>query len=239
MPPSVGTDTKLLIISHDCDIVNPSFEAEPFVELLVVRPQPSEARNGAFFKGKNPRKLQLVAEAPGQSRLYEIDIHEKLRIDRQILQRGAPDITVRFNPDDVRLIARWAARRYDRPSFPSAFVNRTNVVRKKLLKKLERDGEDVLYVLVGFETVEELPDNQPYRILLRIVADPETCEDDEKEQRALSVSSELRKLLAQCDGIAVEDADIANSAEMTLYEYKHLRRWDFDYLSPEDDVGSE
>jgi hypothetical protein len=30
--------------------------------------------------------------------------------------------------------------------------------QKKLLKKLEKDGEDVLYILIGFDTMEELPD---------------------------------------------------------------------------------
>ena len=236
LPPSVGTDTKLVIVSHDCDIVNPSYEFEPFIEVLIARPQAE--KNGALLKGKNPRRLQFIAEESGKSRVYEIDVHEKYRVARDILEKGSRDAVTKIEANDVRVIAKWVARRYTRPSFPSAFVDRVGAtVKKKILKKLEKDGDDVLYILVAFETLEEISSDSPYRIVLRVVVPQEACEADEREQRALGVVSEIRKLLGQCSGITVEDADLASSAEMTLYEYEHFIRWDVDYLSPsEEDI---
>lgn len=236
MPSPIGADTKLLIISHDCDLVNHSYVLEPFVEFLVIRPQAAAARDGLLFNGKNPRKLQFEAEELGKPRLYEINIHEKYRADRRVLEDGSPDTTIKVKATDVRMIARWASRRYDRPSFPTAFVNRlTKELKNKLPKKMQKDGEDVVSVLVGAESWEELDPRTPYKIVLRVLMNPEACEDERRETRGLSVVSEMRALLAKCDGIEVEDADLANTAEMTLKEHQHLRRWDFDFLTPEEE----
>ncbi len=234
MPSSIGADTKLLIISHDCDLVSLSYELEPFLEFLVLRPQTAKARDGRLFNKKNPRRLQFEAEYLGKSQLYEIDIHERYRVDRQLLEGGSPDVTIKIKASDVRMIAKWMGRRYDRPSFPTAFVNRlTTNVKNKLPKKMQKDGEDVLEVLVGSENWGELAQGTPYKLVLYVLMSPEACENEQREKRGLSVLSDIRALLAQCDGIEVEDANLANAAEMTLNDYVHLRRWDFDFLTPE------
>ncbi len=187
---------------------------------------------------EDPRRLQVRAIIRGKSELYEINIHEKYRIDRHVLENGSPDTTIEIKEPDVKTIAKWAARRYERPSFPSAFVDRlSNPVKKSLHKLMEKEGEDVLYVLAGADSWDELPCDEDYRILLRVVMSPAACEDINRERRGLSVVAEMRCLLSQCEGITVEDADIANTAELSIEEYLHLRRWDFDYLSPDDDLA--
>jgi hypothetical protein len=81
--------------------------------------------------------------------------------------------------------------------------------------KMEKDGEDIVRVWVGLNTIEELPSEKPYRLVLRVVVPSETWEDDTKEQRALSVVSEMRRLLAQCEGVEVEDANLATESDIT------------------------
>jgi len=207
LPASVTSDTKLLVISHDCDLVNGSYAAEPFFEIFVARPKPPDARDGSIFRGKSPRRLQFDVEENGGSRLYEIDVREKYRIDRRVLETGTKDATIRVNESDVLVIAKWAARRYHRPSFPTAFVDRIAPIKAKLNKKLKKDGEDV-NVYAGFNTLEELPVEETYRIILRVVIPVEVCEDDIREQRANSIVSEMEKLLAVCKGIELEDAKL-------------------------------
>lgn len=236
LPRSVTADSKLIVISHDCDLVNPSLEAEPYVEIVVARPKTSDQRNSLLFYGKNPRRVQFFAQEAGDRRLYEINIHEKFRLDRRILGAGTRDKTISIGPEDILVLAKWAMRRYHRPSLPSAFQNRiSSAIKGKLCRKLEKDGEDVLSVYLGLNKLEELKPEEPYLALLRIVVAPEVLEDDEREKRVIGVVSEVRKLLAQCPGITIEDADVASEAEITLQDLRHLVRWDFDYLSPEDD----
>jgi hypothetical protein len=238
LPASVTADTKLIVISHDCDLVNNSYEAEPFLEIFVARPRPPEARDGSLFKGKSPRRLQFDIEENGGSRLYQIDVREKYSIDRRVLEAGTKDASVRISENDVLMIARWAARRYYRPSFPTAFLDRIAPIRGKLSKKLKKDGDDVS-VYAGFNTLEELSVDEVYRIILRVVIRDEAGEDDAREQRANSVVSEMQKLLAQCKGVDLKDAKLAKESEINLDEFRSLRRWDFDYLSPEEENAGE
>ena len=172
LPASVTLDAKLVVLSHDCDIVNDSYIAEPFVEFFVARPRSNDARDGRMFNGKSPRRLQLIAAQKEGNCLYEIDVYERHRVDRRLLEADARDATIRIS-----------AR---------------------------------------------------YRLILRVVVPAETCEDDSSEYRATSVVSEMNKLLAQCKGITVEDARLVTESEITLDEVRSMNRWDFDYLSPEE-----
>ena len=116
LPESVTASGKLIVLSHDCDLVNESYEAEPYVELLVAVPKELKDRNGVLFNGKNPRKLQFLAQENGEQRLYEIDVHAKYRVERKILEKGENDASIIILERDVATIAKWASRRYRRPS---------------------------------------------------------------------------------------------------------------------------
>lgn len=238
LPPSVTTDTKLVVISHDCDLVNSCYSAEPCLEVFVARPKLPGERDGGIFKGKNPRRLQFDVEENGETRLYQIDVHEKYRIDRRVLEAGTRDVTITISENNVLLIAKWAARRYHRPSFPTAFVDRIAPIRAKLSKKLKKDGDDVI-LYAGFNTLNELPVEEAYRIIVCVLIPVEASEDDVREQRANSVVSEIAKLLGRCEGIELEDAKLVSESEITLDELHYLRRWDFDYLSPEEEGTTE
>ena len=131
-------------------------------------------------------------------------------------------------------IARWASRRYNRRSLPTAFMDRIgNPVKTKLAKKLKRDGEDIVCLLLALNTFEEISGEKPYRIILWVVIDPEAGQDEAREQRAIGVVSEWRKLLTQCQGIEVEDADLKTTSDITMLDLQNLVRWDVDYLSPD------
>src|SRR3712207_4372483 len=92
-------DDLLVIISQDCDVVCHSYELEPYVEILVARRLPPEARDGGRFHGKHPRRLQFTIGGPEGERLYEINIHEKSRIDRRELASRHPRQEAYLDPD--------------------------------------------------------------------------------------------------------------------------------------------
>jgi len=108
-----------------------------------------------------------------------------------------------------------------------------NPVKTKLAKKLKRDGEDIVCLLLALNTFEEISGEKPYRIILWVVIDPEAGQDEAREQRAIGVVSEWRKLLTQCQGIEVEDADLKTTSDITMLDLQNLVRWDVDYLSPD------
>lgn len=48
----------LIVASHDCDLLNPSIDKEPFVEVLAARPVGAVSPMQAL--GRNPRSLQFT-----------------------------------------------------------------------------------------------------------------------------------------------------------------------------------
>jgi hypothetical protein len=92
-----------------------------------------------------------------------------------------------------------------------------------------RPSVEVSGVYARLDTTEELDDSKVYRIILCVVVTPGACEDVDREKRALGIVSEIRKLLAQCSGINVEDADVASESEITLQDLRNrnMVRWDF------------
>jgi hypothetical protein len=233
LPPEIGQEAKLVIISHDCDIVQPSLDAEPFVELLIAKPLPEEHKDGTLFRGRNSRKLQFWAAGDVPRQLYEISAHDRFRISRRLLEHQQPDGSIRLDHRSIATLAAWFAKRYNRSSFPTAFNNRIpKKIWKKIKRALERDGDDVL-IFMGLSSMDELPQDIPYQVSVRVVVPRDAIENDLREQSALAVVAALRTYLSQCEGVKILDIVLESESEFSLEDYLYNTiEWDtFDYLS--------
>ncbi len=222
------------MISQDCDVVHPSYDAEPFVEYFIARP--ISARDGRRTRGKSPRFLQFEALIEGEEHIFEISANEKFRTDRRILERGDPDPTLVLTQSQVRMLARWAARRYNRSAFPANFDRRISKVREKIERLMKRYGTDITGTFVAFLSSDgELPQEDDYRILVQVVAEKEAFDRNLREQDMLRVKAELTTLLNQCSGIElVETVELRSESEFTLEDYFNSRLWDYEYVSEAD-----
>lgn len=233
LPKEIGQGAKLIIISHDCDIVQPSYEAEPFVEFLAARPLPPDQKDGTLFRGRNSRKIQFWIEGGGFRQLYEISAHDRFRMPRAPLESQQPDQSIKLDARSIDTLAAWFAKRYNRSSFPTTFNSRIpDKIWKKIKKELKRNGDDVL-IFMGLNSMDELPPDDPYQVFLRVVVPRDALENDLRQQKALSVVTALGKCLSQCDGIEVIDSKLESEAEFSLEDYLYNTiEWDtFDYLS--------
>lgn len=237
LPVDLPQDARLIVISHDCDIVSPSYLSEPWLELLIARPIAS--LDGQFTHGKNPRKLHITAKENGSERFYALDIHEKFRTSRQCLESGPPDFSTTLEKSATQLVARWVGKRYSRPSFPNLFEARIpDRVRKKIRKLLKRDGADVKGIFLAL-TDAELTAADSYEVILRVVVATEAAEDDTREEVALRVVSELQALMNECDGIHVSDADLNTLREFSLEDFLATKPWDYEYVSAEQGTNED
>jgi hypothetical protein len=170
IPSDLDPHAKLILLSHSCDIVQGSYELEPYVEFFVARP--ASKPDGSKTKGKNPRCLQLHLVVRGEKELHEISVHEKYRDQRNILEHGEPDTSCSILQGDIRIVGLWAGKRYSRPAFPTAFNNRVSHSSKKIKRALQQYGAKVTGIFILFEPPEdferELPDTEPYRIFVRV-----------------------------------------------------------------------
>jgi len=234
LPRDVSPECRLIVISHDCDLVHHSYENEPFVEFFLA--SPAEKSDGRKRGGKNPRRFQFVAKHKDQEQIYEISVHDKFRVGRKLLEKGAPDLTFRISKSDVNAIARWAGKRYCRPAFATEFDRRLSAVGKeKFERALQKFGTDVSGIFISFLSESgELPARDEYSIIVTIVAPRDAVVDDDREQDLLKLVAEFRRLFGNCPGIRIEDFRLKSEAEFSLEDWKSSQPWDYEFISEGD-----
>jgi len=116
LTPDVHAAQLLVVVSHDCDLLNLSFAKEPFVELLLATERDKD--DGMLRYGKHPRRLLVDVHCHGVPKIFELSIHDRVRIERKHLLGHAPDQTRTLATDSVQLIVRWIVKRYFRAAFP-------------------------------------------------------------------------------------------------------------------------
>ena len=137
------TTTLFIVLSHDCDVTNVSFTAEPYVELLIATALPDEG-TGNFYHGKNPRNYHFSLESDSKA-CYECLVHNRLNVDRHLLLGSTPDTHRTLDKHLLTRLRGWIARRYVREAFPDNFNERA----KDAQKFVEKKQREVSQLIVG------------------------------------------------------------------------------------------
>lgn len=229
----------VVVASHSCDVGARDFEAEPLAEILLLKELESEAKDGNYMWGKNPRRLQLEVELAGRVVLLEADMRNRAWVDRSQLLGYAPDAERRLPTEHRRALARWMGMRYWREALPDRFNERLRPVWSAVRKAGKGGGGSLLARLfVALHTEEELADGDSYRLALRGVMEVEDYDDVKKLRTANEALQEIVRLIATCDDIEVVDWEVISMADMSLDDLKLFKAWgDFDDLSLRDDEG--
>jgi hypothetical protein len=230
LPLGLPPEAIFIIITHDCDISQKSYDIEPWLEILAARAV--KKIDGSLTFGKNPRKLHFSIKQNNEERYFEIQINEKFRTPRSCLENTLPGADCQLDRPLTHLIARWVGKRYTRPSFPDEFELRISAgdVRNKMKKCLTQYGTDILGIFIAVEQ-EEMPPEQCYNVILRAIISLEAAEDEGRETVAMMGTTMLQALLNQCAGINVIDAGICSVNEFTYEDMLNSSRWDYDYIS--------
>lgn len=216
-------DALLLVLSHDCDLVQPDFDKEPHVELLVLHP--IARADGNFAHGRHPRTLDFtLGEAS-----FRASCHERHRLPRTCLVTCSPSEAHPVNDALCDLVTQWIAKRYTRPAFPDAFNVRLSRDHRAIKRYFQTHGHHFRNVLINCDPRnDELTDGAPYQVVVWLVlALGATLSPHDRQQRVV----ELEKLLAACPGIEIGDCRIVTEDDVTLAHLRYLAPWDFDYLT--------
>jgi hypothetical protein len=125
-------DTRVVVISHDCDLANDDLKIEPDVEVIAGR---AIAANGSFTWGKSQRTLHLGFQRAGTEVAVELLNSEKQRVAKIALAAFAPDPAFSLDAQGLNVLRSWLASRYRRAAFPDQFVDRLRA--HKLDAKIE------------------------------------------------------------------------------------------------------
>ena len=157
----VNSTDWLILMSHDCDIVNRKIEKEPVVEILQARVVSSQEENKQHMSGRNPRMLQFVTHRNGTPFLLSCTAYARWVVPRDLLMNESAEGCL--SDRERRLVADWLAKRYTRTAFPTAFDGRWRSKQKDWEKLLKRYSEWLQGVYIHLNTMDELSDAIPYR----------------------------------------------------------------------------
>lgn len=231
LPANYDSETTLFIVlSHDCDVTNSSFSAEPLVELLVANALPDKGI-GNFYSGKNPRVYHLFPEFSSEV-CYECLVHNRLNADRHVLLDYSPDNARSVSGNLLMRLRAWIARRYIRDALPDNFNKRTREAQRFVEKK-QKETSQLLIGIYLLLTDEELADDEKYEITITSTMLDDDYADVGKRTKVTQYLIELANAFNEHPGISIDhnENNVISEDDMTVGDLRVLKRWDTDSLS--------
>jgi hypothetical protein len=228
--PGIECPGHWVVLSHDCDVSNASFEAEPFVELIFGESIDAASLDGNRQWGKNARLLQIQNPSDQQDMAYfQFSATQRYWVDRKLFAEQMPS-PKKLDVELISRLTRWVAKRYVRAAFPDEFVERTRAVVGRIRKKAKRDGGLItgIYLLVSDE---ELGKDADYEIIVFATMLDEMYDDSEARKVAAKLMSELDDAFDNCAGVQLLKSELRKESQLTLTELRYMKRWDFDDLT--------
>lgn len=227
---------RLLIVSQTCDLVQGSFDREPYFEVLCIHPL-GQVPSGECQGGKNSRRIEFSLGADDQiSHWYALPF-ERHVLARELLLDSRPNNVV-DDENVLAMILRWLSRRYTRTAFPEAFVDRLNTRKKEIAKKFGRLNPYVSGVYIRLDPFDELDSSSKYDVEVIFVMEAEKFDDPDQHRECSDIANQLEAQLGKCLGIEITDLSLESTASLTIEELKGFREWDYSYLSFRDPQNS-
>ena len=223
----IDNDGVYLVISQTCDLVNPSFQNEPFFEVIQLVQIDTPPLN-EYTGGKNSREIQFEFEFHGELVTFQALPYKRFFVDRQLLTNLKPDS---YLPDNIKdMLVIWLAKRLSRTAFPDAFDQRWKFRRKKIetiIKKLKFISD----IYIKIDPFGEAGDDAEYKVDISLLMDAELYDTPEILDEYNKYKQSLEDLFNQCEGIDLQSIEIVSDADITLREIQEFKRWDYSYLS--------
>ena len=233
----MNDEDRLIVTSHDCDIVSPDLRKEPFVEVVRGCIATAGKVDKQLSGGRNPRILHLAFEAEATVAVLVCSVHDRWSIPRELLMGEVPH--GQLADKERRLVAEWLAKRYIRAAFPTAFDRRWRAKTKAWQRLLRRYSEWLQGVYLRLNTLAELPEDAPYRchLILAVPLDkragagwPAQCDDLEREVQGFW---DQFKPGIECAGV-----EPLGTNDITLADIEPYQRFDSDRVSFDDDTST-
>lgn len=143
----------IIVATYDCAVVNPCFESEPWVQLLVAFPVSFEKR---FAQGRDPRRIHFTVEHSGEEKVFETNAAAITQVNRELLRDISPDDDYQLIDNSKYDLKNWLAERFKQDTWPDSFNRAVKPVEKRLKKFWTRYNEYISSLYIKLDTYEEL-----------------------------------------------------------------------------------
>ncbi len=237
--PDPLSETLVVVVSHDCDIVQDP-ELEPVVEVIIG--QQIDAMDGNFAYAKNARRLHLTLSGGSQQLVVDLEANKKVPVGKQQLGGYEPVAAVRATIGELIILQRWLAARYRRAAFPDEFDRRlaTTGLRDQLNKILKSHGSLISAIYFDVDegkSVSRLASDDPYTLAIYILFSTETA-PDAAELAANAAKTAIEKAFrdkclsrGQWKNIELVACEAVADQAMTVQQAESLKRWSADHFS--------
>ncbi|MHB8474309.1 MAG: hypothetical protein ACYDC8_15955 [Gammaproteobacteria bacterium] len=233
---AIKADSRLIVVSHDCDVTHGSFEDEPNVELLLAHL--IQDPRGDCTHAKNPRYLHFPILNSGNEHYYEAHAASRFLVERRLLLKITPDANTTLTPDTQEIVRRWLVARYMRVAFPDELNFRLASADKKLKRAMKQLNPHLSDVYCSLNSREDLPVGEPYEINIIGVMPVEHYQDPTAREHAQQSLDVLAAAIRKCPGVEVIEADLRSEDEITLRACRYLIPLNFTYLSLREGTGA-
>jgi hypothetical protein len=218
-----------VVISQDCDVVQ-GVDVESYVEVIAARLV--EQARPDLLHGRNPRTIDLPAASP-TGRHLRASIHDRFRIEKQILAADVPSTRIRLDRGTTSQLAKWIAKRYTRVAWPDTFNERLATIDDKLERLFKSDNGKVItgIWLMLDPADDELAEDREYRLAVWLTMTSDSMMDTKEIRRGEDFEGRLKELLESCKGIELCEIELRKESDVSLEDLRHFRRFDKDYRS--------
>jgi len=217
-------------MNQTCDLINPSWDKEPAVELLPLTC--INKSNSAFLNGRNPRQIHFHVAVGGSARFMEAFAPRTIALPRQLLLETKPSESWVIDELALKSLLAWRAARYLRTAFPDAFENRLKPIFDSFKKLVESIHEHIKSLHIRLNTFERLHEDDPYEVDLLLVIRRSSRDAAETYASLDAKAKEIKALLNSATDLVCTSCKIRSPHEVTLEEIEGYLRWErHDYLS--------
>ena len=221
--PDCKSPAFLIVISHDCDILNNKLEDEPYIDLLSGF---FENRDGNFFYGKNPRRLQIEFG----EKIIGLNANETIRVTKDLFEALNPKhSSMTLNKNDIKHIVNWISRRYSRAAFPDEFNNRLKVSNQQIDKTTKNPLMNNVSLIFVDISNEELKTEDEYEITMIIGV---------QHGLNLKIMSQVEDLFFDTFNIAgiKADVEVYDEYDITYEVISTYKRFNWDFRSYQENL---
>lgn len=249
LPQEDPAGTAVVVVSHDCDLVQPP-DVEPKVEVISGRR--IAGPDGNYTHGKNPRRLHLPLDGDAAAGWVELEATRKRDVEKRDLASYQPDATCFLTAGAKSILQRWLAARYRRAAFPDEFndrLHRTGLA-ERLTRIMSKGGALISAVLFDLDNGEEIvrtDADDPYGLEIYLLygtrADP-----DAAAAAAEGVKGQIEQAFRRAcydagrgrwRQIELVDCLPVSDQALTVAQSEMLKRWHADYISLRADPAQE
>ncbi|WP_454109409.1 hypothetical protein [Leifsonia shinshuensis] len=183
-----------------------------------------EVADGNLTFGKNPRRLQLVADG----KVLEVSFAQRVTIDRHLLGGSVPDLTIAA--DDRRVLAAWLASRYARPAFADEFNRRFAPATRRLEKLLKTSGSRISAIYVA-TSLSELEPGVDYQVRMVFTMLSDDFANGKLFADVSEAVDEIGGIVGALEGLDLVLIEVMSEEDVSIDALRTYSRWDYDSLS--------